>query len=104
MPDVYHVEGMKHNLLSIGQLIHKGYRFYMEDNHCVIKDIRPSNRLIEKVPMTSNRLFPLRIIPDMKGKTNTGVAFKAESKEAVEHFDKKENDTADFQATFQTEV
>ena len=34
MPDVYHVEGLKHNLLSIGQLIQKGYRVYMEDNHC----------------------------------------------------------------------
>ena len=28
MPDVYHVEGMKHNLLSIGQLIQNGYRVY----------------------------------------------------------------------------
>ena len=43
MPDVYHVEGLKHNLLSIGPLIQKGYRVYMEDNHCVIKDVRPSN-------------------------------------------------------------
>ena len=32
MPDVYHVEGLKHNLLSIGQLIQKGYRVYIEDN------------------------------------------------------------------------
>ena len=40
MPDVYHVEGMKHNLLSIGKLIHKGYRIYMEDNHGVIRDLR----------------------------------------------------------------
>ena len=63
---VYYVEGMKHNLLSIGQLIHKGYRFYMEDNHYAIKDIRPSNRLIEKVPMINYCLFPLRIVTDMK--------------------------------------
>ena len=52
--------------------------------------------------MTSNRLFPLRIILDMKGKTNTGVGFKAESKEMVEHFDKKENDSIYFQVAFQT--
>ena len=54
--------------------------------------------------MTGNRLFPLRIIPDMKGKTNTGATFKAESEEVHKHFDKKENDSADFQAAFQTVV
>ena len=68
----------------------------MEENHYVIKDIRPSNQLIAKVPMTSNRLFPLRIILEMKGNKNTGAAFKAEIKEVVEHFDKKENDSTDF--------
>ena len=54
--------------------------------------------------MTSNRLFPLRIILEMKGKKNTRAAFKAESKEAVEHFDKKENDSTKFQAVFQPKV
>ena len=67
----------------------KGYRVYIEDNHCVTKDIRPNNQLIEKVPMTSNHFFPLRIILDMKGKTNTGVAFKAESNEVDKHCEKK---------------
>ena len=46
--------------------------------------------------MTRNLLFPLRIVPDMKGKTNTRVAFKAESNEVDKHFDKKENGNADF--------
>ena len=96
IPDFYHVEDLKHNLLSIGQLIQKGYKVYIEDDHRVIKDKRPSNQLIEKVPMISNRVFPLRIISDMKGKTNTRVAFKAESKEVDKHFDKKENGSADF--------
>ena len=59
IPDVYHVEGLKHNLMSIGQLIQKHYKVYIEDNHCVIKEKRPSNQLIEKVPMTINHLFPL---------------------------------------------
>ena len=54
MSDVYHVEGLKHNLLSIKQLIQKGYKVYMEDNHCVVKDIRPSNQLITNVLMISN--------------------------------------------------
>ena len=104
MSDVYHVEGLKHNLLSIGQLIHKGYRVYIEYNYYVIKDIHPRNQLIEKVPMTSNHLFPLRIIPGMKGNTNARDAFKEESKEVVEHFDKKENDSTEFQAVFQPKV
>ena len=71
IPDVYHVKGLKHNLLSIGQLIQKGYRVYIEYHHCVIKDKCPSDQLITKVTMTRNCLFPLRIVPDMKGKTNT---------------------------------
>ena len=104
MHDVYHVEGLKHNFLSIGQLIHKGYRVYMEDNHCVIKDKHPSNQLIEKVLMTRNCLFPLRIVSDMKGKTNTGDTFKEKSEETVELHNKKENGNANLQATFQTEV
>ena len=54
--------------------------------------------------MTSNHFFPLRIIPDMKGKKNTRVAFKAESKDAIQHFNKKENDNTEFQAVFQIEV
>ena len=52
--------------------------------------------------MTSNRLFPLRIILDMKGKTNIGDTFKAECEEVDKHFDKKENGSAYFQAAFQT--
>ena len=63
----------------MGQLIHKGYKVYMEDNQCVIKEIHRSNQLIARVPMTSNHLFPLRIVPDMKRKTNTRDVFKEES-------------------------
>ena len=87
--EFYHVKCIKHNFFSIGKLIQKGYRVYIEDNHCVIKYKRLSNQLIAKVPMTSNSLFPLRIILDMEGKENTGVSFKAKSREVVEHFDKK---------------
>ena len=97
IPDVYHVEGLKHNLMRIGQLIQKHYKVYIEDNHCVIKEKRPSNQLIEKVPMTNNCLFPLSISLDMKGKTNIGATFKAECEEVDKHFDKKENGSVDFQ-------
>ena len=40
----------------------------------------------------------------MKGKTNTGGAFKEEKKEIVKPLDKKENGSANLQAAFQTEV
>ena len=40
----------------------------------------------------------------MKGNTNTRAALKAESEEVDKHFDKKENDSIDFQVAFQTEV
>ena len=104
IPHVYHIEGLKHNLLRIGQLIHKGCRFYIEDDHCVIKDKHPRNQLIAKVPMASNRLFPLRIVTDIKGKKNIGAVFKEESEETVERLNKRENCSANLQAAFQTEV
>ena len=59
--------------MRIGQLLQKGHKVYMEDNHCVIKCINPRNQVIEKVPMTRNRLLPLRIILDMKEKTTQVV-------------------------------
>ena len=40
----------------------------------------------------------------MKGKTNTGAAFKEESEETIEILDKRENCSANLQAAFQTEV
>ena len=52
--------------------------------------------------MTSNHLFPFRIVPHIKGNTKTGAAFKAESKEEVVHCDKKENDNGEIQVAFQT--
>ena len=104
IPDVYHVQGLKNNLLSIGKMMQKGYRVYIEYDHCVIKEKCPSNWLIERMPMKSNHVFPLRIVPDMKGNTNTRFVFKEESKEVVEHFDKKENGSPNFKVAFQIEV
>jgi hypothetical protein len=89
IPDVYYVFGLKHNLMSIGQLLKKGYRIYREDNHCVIMDRYRSNQLIARIHMKSNRMFPLTLKPAMKIKTVQGVyeakdvhsdtAFKVES-------------------------
>ena len=76
----------------------------MEDDHYAIKYKIQSDQLIAKVPMTRNCLFPLRIVPDIKGKTNKGAAFKEESEAIVELLDKRENCSTNLQATFQTEV
>jgi hypothetical protein len=69
MSDVYYVSGLKHNLMSTGQLLQKGYIIYMEDNHCVIMDKYPSNQLIAKIQMTSNKMFPLTLKPTKKKNT-----------------------------------
>eukprot|EP00253_Pinus_taeda_P031358 PITA_31358 len=66
--DVYYVPGMKCNLLSIGQLVHKGYNFFFKNDVCTIMDIAPCKRCIAKVKMTRNRMFPLRIRADLKNK------------------------------------
>ena len=71
----------------------------MEDNHYFIKDILPRNQLRAKVWMTSNLLFPLRIVP-----YNTRVSFKDKTKESVINCDNKENYCAEIQAVFQTKV
>lgn len=36
--DVYFVDGLKHNLLSVGQLVNKGYQLQFKENTCTIKD------------------------------------------------------------------
>jgi len=66
--DVYYVPGMKCNLLSIGQLVHKGYNVFFENDVCTIMDRAPSKRCIAEVKMTRNRMFPLRIRADLKNK------------------------------------
>jgi hypothetical protein len=41
----------------------------MEDNHCVIMDKCPSNQLIARIQMISNRVFPLTLKPTKKKNT-----------------------------------
>ena len=47
--DVYYVSHLKHNMMSIGQFLQKGYILYMEDNHYVIMDICPRNQLVVRI-------------------------------------------------------
>ena len=41
--DVYFIPGLKHNLISVGQLTQKGYKVNFENNVCTIFDISPSD-------------------------------------------------------------
>ena len=64
--DVYYVPGMKCNLLSIGQLVQKGYNVFFDDDVCTIMDKPPGKKCIAEVEMTRNRMFPLRMKEDLK--------------------------------------
>ena len=74
VPEVYYVPGLKCNLLSIGQLINKGYNVFLKDDMCTIRDIPPSKKIIAQVQMTSNRMFPLKLMANLKeGRTIAAV-------------------------------
>ena len=52
---------MKHNFISVGQLIQNGYKVLMENDKCVIHERDGSKKLLAEVQMTKNRMFLLRI-------------------------------------------
>ena len=64
--DVYYVSGMKCNLLSIGQLVQKGYNVFFVNDVCTIMDKTPSKQCIAEVKMTRNMMFPLKMKADLK--------------------------------------
>ena len=74
--DVYYVDGLKNNLMRIGKLLQKGYKVYMEENHCMIMDIHPSKQLISEYKAITNHLFHLRIMPYIRGNKNQVVHVK----------------------------
>ena len=57
--DVYYVPNLKHNLLSVGQLMAHGYDINFHDTYCKIFD--PNREFVAKIYMTKNRLFPLEM-------------------------------------------
>ena len=57
--NVYYVPTMKSNILSLGQLLEKGYNMQFIDCSLSIRD--EQNRLIAKLPMTKKRMFLLNI-------------------------------------------
>jgi len=61
--NVYYVPNMKNNILSLGQLLEKGYDIRMKDSSLSIKDEK--NNLITKVSMSRNMMFFLNIQNDV---------------------------------------
>lgn len=57
--DVLYVPGMKSNLLSLGQLLEKGY--VMEMKNKMLKVFDSKRKLILKVPLSKNRTFKIGI-------------------------------------------
>lgn len=81
--DVFYVPGLKHNLMSIGQMVGKGYIVDFKKNICTILDRSPSKKCIARVDMTGNRMFPLKIEHDKNHslKATTQVILQAEEKD-----------------------
>ena len=61
--NVYYVPNMKNNILSLGQLLEKGYDIHMKDRSLSIRDA--NNNFITKVPMPNNRMFLINIQSDV---------------------------------------
>ena len=55
---------MKSNILSLGQLLEKGYDIPLKDNNLSIRD--SGSNLIAKVPMSRNRMFMVNIQNDLE--------------------------------------
>ncbi|KAI9201145.1 hypothetical protein LWI28_018928 [Acer negundo] len=60
--NVYYVPNMKTNILSLGQLLEKGYHISLQNMQLTITDAR--GKLVTRVQMTKNRMFPLAIHHD----------------------------------------
>ncbi|KAL4017193.1 hypothetical protein IC575_024869 [Cucumis melo] len=61
--NVYYVSYMNNNILSLGQLLEKGYNILMKDYSLLIRDNH--DKIIAKVQMTKNRMFLLNIQTDV---------------------------------------
>ncbi|KAL8103772.1 hypothetical protein AgCh_028101 [Apium graveolens] len=55
--DVYYIPALKNNIISLGQLVEKGYNIQIQDNSLIIRN--QARELIANVEMSKNRLFTL---------------------------------------------
>ena len=59
--EVFYIPHLKVNMINIGQLLQNKYDFIFYNTYCVIYDNPPNMRLIAKVEMTKNGIFPLSL-------------------------------------------
>ena len=59
--EVFYVPHLNVNLTSIGQLLQNKYDLQFFYTYCAIYDKPPNRRLIAKVEMTENKIFPLSL-------------------------------------------
>lgn len=57
---MYYVSNMKNNILSMGQLLKKGYAIHLKDHRLFLRD-QKKKLLIDKVKMSKNRMFKLNL-------------------------------------------
>ncbi|XP_076889912.1 uncharacterized protein LOC143540492 [Bidens hawaiensis] len=58
LDDVYYARVLGYNLLSVGQLMKKGYSLLFDDDQCVIKS-KTSGQVLMVVPIQTNNMFLL---------------------------------------------
>ncbi|GKV49915.1 hypothetical protein SLEP1_g56638 [Rubroshorea leprosula] len=66
--DVFYVPDMKSNLLSLGQLLERGYNMLLRDNQLSIFDVKGT--LILKAPLSKNRMFRVDIASELLAQEN----------------------------------
>jgi len=59
--DVYYIPNLKHNIISVRQLMENGYDVIFKGSTCLILDKPPNRKLIAKIQMIKNRMFPLNL-------------------------------------------
>ena len=57
--DVYYVQGLKHNLLSVDHLSQNDYEVTFKGQTYTILDKPPRKKVIARIQTTKNRMFPL---------------------------------------------
>ena len=59
LEDVYYIPEMRSNILSVGQLLEKGYRIYSSAKRLCLED--KNGKLVVSVEMAQNRMFKVNI-------------------------------------------
>jgi len=72
---IFHVPRLKHNLLSVGQLLLRGFHVYFNEDMYEIKD--KDDTLITKLKMTQSTIFPLKLNSQIDSCIHTAIQHKS---------------------------